>query len=85
MDDFDFNNYTWHSTTELDEHSLFNKKINKLKASDDNVMQSFSRFKPESKLLIHKATKALWKFSDDGEYIEPVFAEDILTSKDLEK
>lgn len=85
MDDFDFNNYTWHSTTELDGHSLFNKKIKRISTSDETAIQSFSRFKPESKLLIHKSTKALWKFSDDGEYIEPVFAEDILTSNDLEK
>lgn len=85
MSEFDFNNYTWHSTIQLDSNSLINKKINRISAYDDTVVQCFSRFKPESKLLIHKATKALWRFSEDGEYIEPVFAEDILTSKDLEK
>jgi hypothetical protein len=46
MNDFDFNDYTWHSTSELDDYSLFNTKISKIKASDDTVEECFSRFKP---------------------------------------
>jgi len=33
----------------------------------------------DSDFLIHKATKALWKVSDDGESLVPVFEDDILT------
>lgn len=36
------------------------------------------------KLLIHKATNALWKVSKDGNRIEPVFESDILSEEDVE-
>lgn len=84
MKEFDFNNFSWHSALSVDENVVSNKKITKLAATQENL-QSFSLFEPQSKLLIHKATKALWKFADDGKTIYPVFAQDILTSKDLEK
>ena len=81
---FDFNNFSWHSALALDQSMINNKKITKLAATEQNL-QSFSLFEPQSKLLIHKSTKALWKFADDGKTIYPVFAQDILTTKDLEK
>ena len=84
MQDFNFNDFSWHSAIAPDSNIVNNKKIKQITASDQNL-QCFSLFQPQSKLLIHKATKALWKFSDDGNYIYPVFAQDILTSKDLEK
>ena len=84
MDELDFNNFSWHSAVVPDGNMLHNKKIKTLTASDENL-ENFALFQPESKLLIHKATKALWKFADDGKTINPVFAQDILTSKDLEK
>lgn len=84
MQNFDFNSFSWHSALMPDENMLNNKKVKNLQANEDNL-QSFSLFQPQSKLLIHKSTKALWKFSDDGKSIHPVFAQDILTSKDLEK
>lgn len=84
MSDFDFNSFSWHSSIMPDQNMMNNQKIEKIKASKQNL-QCFSLFQPQSKLLIHKATKALWKFSEDGKTISPVFAQDILTVKDLEK
>lgn len=84
MQDFNFNDFSWHSALAPDENIVNNQKIKTLVANTENL-QSFSLFQPQSKLLIHKATKALWRFSEDGETIQPVFAQDILTTKDLEK
>lgn len=84
MQDFDFNSFSWHSAIAPDQSIVNNQKIKEIIASDQNL-QSFSLFQPNSQLLIHKATKALWRFSNDGKTIYPVFAQDILTTKDLEK
>ena len=34
-------------------------------------------------LLIHKTTKCLWKLSENGKFIEPVFSNDILSDDDV--
>lgn len=36
------------------------------------------------KLLIHKTTRALWRVSEDGKAIEPVFDTDVLSEQDIE-
>jgi hypothetical protein len=36
------------------------------------------------KFLIHKSKKALWKISEDGNSIVPVFATDVLDESDME-
>lgn len=83
MKQFNFNDFSWHSALAFDQNVVTNKKIKSLIASDQNL-QCFSLFQPSSKLLIHKSTKALWRFAQDGKTIQPVFAQDILTTKDLE-
>jgi len=36
------------------------------------------------KLLIHKSSRALWRLSEDGKSIEPVFDADVLSEQDIE-
>tara|TARA_R110000824_G_scaffold24779_2_gene86821 strand:- start:4008 stop:4226 length:219 start_codon:yes stop_codon:yes gene_type:complete len=38
---------------------------------------------PGDNFLIHKSTKALWRFSEDSQYIEPLFESDILTEEQI--
>jgi len=74
--------FKWHSSTGVTADVVNNKKIvRKIKASDKRQMSKFMRTGKD--LLIHRSTKALWKFSDDGETIIPVFEEDMLTEEDL--
>lgn len=35
-------------------------------------------------LLVHKSSRALWKISNDGKYIEPAFEDDIIISEEEE-
>jgi hypothetical protein len=78
-----FEDFSWHSAFELEDGDLKKKRIiKKVKASKGN-MKKFIKASADSDFLIHKATKALWKFSDDGSSIEPVFEEDILTEEDF--
>lgn len=77
-----FDDYKWHSSLELGENIKGKKIIRKVTASRQNL----SRFIPidgriktaGSKYFIHKATKDLWKMSDDGKCIEAVFPDDVL-------
>ena len=72
--------FIWHSC--MDDVGKSNKKVvNKLSVSQ--MGGKFLRAHKESDFLIHKATKALWRFSEDGKSIEPVFEEDILTEDKL--
>lgn len=75
--------FQWHSSIGLDEIIVAKKKkVKHIKASS-KVMAGFMRVGTDGDYLIHKATKALWKFSKDGSSIEPVFEEDILVEEDL--
>ncbi len=48
-----------------------------------NTKEARSQFvKAGDDLLIHKATKCLWKLSDDGKSIVPVFASDVLSEEE---
>ena len=38
----------------------------------------------KGELLIHKATRALWKVSDNGRFIEPAFDDDVISIEDEE-
>jgi hypothetical protein len=46
-------------------------------------MNQFIKVASNSNFCIHKATKELWKFSEDGKYIEAVFPDDVLTEEQL--
>jgi len=78
-----FENFSWHSGFDMNGDNLKKKKtVKKLKAST-GALKKFIRANQDSDFLIHRATKALWKFSDDGSCIEPVFEEDVLTEDEL--
>lgn len=77
-----FDDYKWHSSLELGQGIKGKKIIKKLTASRQNSSR-FIRIASNSNYCIHKATKELWKFSDDGKYIEAVFPDDVLTEEQL--
>jgi hypothetical protein len=75
--------FCWHSSIGIDETVADHKKFvtrlpNSRKARANFVMAG-------ENLLVHKATQALWKISDDQKSIEPVFATDVLTDEDLDE
>jgi hypothetical protein len=75
--------FNWHSSIGIDDTIDGNKKfISRLR----NTRKARGLFlSAGDSLLIHRATKALWKVSDDGKYIEPVFDTDVLSEEDLEE
>ena len=76
-----FDDFAWHSSIGIDETLEKNRRfVTRLAASNRNLHQFLTA---GDSLLIHKTTKALWKFSDDHKSIEPVFGSDILTEDDL--
>lgn len=77
-----FDEYKWHSSLELGEGIKGKKIVRKLTASRQNLSR-FIRIASNSNYLIHKATKELWKMSDDGKCIEAVFNDDILAEEQL--
>lgn len=76
--------FSWHSSFNIDEYIHDKKRITKI-ASNSPLIADFISVKPDSKYLVHKATKALWRWSDDGSCIEPVFEEDVLNEKDIKE
>jgi len=73
--------FSWHSSVGIDDALDTNKKfVTRLAASMSNLGLFV---KAGDELLVHKTTKALWKFSEDHKSIEPVFGSDILTAEDL--
>lgn len=77
-----FEDYKWHSALELGEGIRGKRIVRKVTASRQNQSR-FIRIAKDSDYCIHKATKELWKFSEDGKYIEPVFPDDVITSDQL--
>ena len=81
MKDF-FEQFSWHSCIGVDDAVGGSKKFVTRLA---NTKRSSGLFiAAGGNLLIHKATQALWKLSEDGKFIEPVFDTDILTESDLD-
>lgn len=78
-----FEQFSWHSSIGVDDAMQGNKKFVTRLANTKKASMMF--ISAGGNLLVHKATQALWKLSDDGKYIEPVFDTDILTDADLEK
>lgn len=56
--------------------------IRSLPAKTANLSR-FMRVSKDGSFLIHKSTKALWRFSEDQKSIEPVFQDDVLTEDNL--
>lgn len=79
LDDF-----SWHSACPIDDYIGDKHNVRRI-AKGSAEMNQFISPRPDSRFLVHIATKALWKWSDDGTYIEPVCEEGVLTEKDLGK
>ena len=74
--------FCWHSslgisgfTTDDGNESFVTRMANTKEAREMFV-------KAGDNLLIHKATKALWKISADGTKLEPVFPSDVLSEEE---
>lgn len=74
--------FLWHSSFDLDDFLHDKKKVVKI-SSRKVIASDFLTAKKDCNYLIHKSSKALWRWSKDRKYIEPVFEEDILTSGDF--
>lgn len=77
-----FHDFQWHSVMEPTRQTARRRIVRSLAASEDNLAR-FMRVSKDSSLLIHKSTKALWKFADDNKTIVPAFDDDILTEDKL--
>jgi len=78
-----FEGWDWHSSVGIDNVLSDSKKYVKRLP---NVRKAKSMFVMAGRgLLVHKATRALWRVSDDGSSIEPVFDSDVLTEEDIEE
>ena len=77
-------NFSWHSSIGVDSISRGTKKLVR---SIQNNKTARSMFYNAScgNFLIHKTSQALWRVSEDGKAIEPVFDSDVLTEEDLNK
>ena len=81
MSDF-LESFQWHSSIGIDDILERKKKIVSHIPISKHVLANF--IKAGDNLLIHRASKALWRISDDKKSIIPVFDTDILTEDDLE-
>lgn len=77
-----FDEFRWHSSLEIN-NDISGRKIIKKLANTKRNRDRFLRVAKESEFLIHKSTKALWKMSEDGKSIDPVFDDDVLTEENL--
>ena len=77
-----FNEYRWHSSIEINDN-IKNKKIISRLANNKANRNKFIKVASNSDFLIHKSEKVLWKISEDGKSIIPVFDDDILTEDNI--
>jgi hypothetical protein len=75
--------FEWHSSIGIDSSIEDSKRFVTKLANNDKNKRNFVA--SGGNLLIHKATKALWKISEDKKSIEPVFDADVLLEDDLEE
>jgi len=78
-----FEGFSWHSCIGIDFALDGSKEFATRLPKTARTMDMFASGGGDS--LIHKTTKALWRVSEDGNYIEPTHATDILTAEDLEE
>lgn len=67
----------WHSGFPIDKNIVSKKKIARAPVNAD-VLGRFIKANSDCQYLIHKTTKALWRFSKDGKSIEAVFDGDVI-------
>jgi hypothetical protein len=73
--------FQWHSAIGISAETKGRRMVASILTADARRMACFNRVGND--LLVHKATHAFWKFSEDGQSIVPIFDEDILTEDDL--
>jgi len=78
-----FEMFDWHSGIGIDDALVNNRKFVTRMANTRRARSHF--ITAGDNLLVHRATKALWRISDDGNSIEPVFETDVLSEDDLKE
>ena len=76
-----FDDFMWHSSIGIDNQLYGNKRFYTKLPNTKKAMSMF--IKASDDFLIHKTTQALWRLSEDGGSIEPVFNSDVLKEEDL--
>ena len=85
----DTNDFEWHSVIGFDDilregGEGRKRKAKRVVAKMKNIEANRSLFVEDGDgLLIHKTQGALWRKSDDGKSIVPVFESDVLSEEDL--
>ncbi len=82
MKDF-LESFEWHSSIGIDASMGDNKKFHTRMANTKKARSYF--ITAGENLLVHKATNALWRVSEDKKSIVPVFDTDVLSEEDLKK
>lgn len=77
-----YDDFVWHSAIGIDDTMNGNKKFY-TKLPNNKRARGMFIIAADGKLLIHKTSQALWRVSQDGKSIEPVFNTDVLTEEDL--
>lgn len=83
MSDEIFDNFRFHSCIGIDFALDGRKKFVTRMANTTNNRRQFTASSDNT--LIHKTTKCLWRTSEDGNFIEPVFSTDVLTEDECRK
>ena len=77
-----FNDYRWHSCIEPNKGISKKKIVRSLLATEENKAK-FTKISDGGNVLIHKSSQALWRFSDDGKRIEPLYQDNPITEDEL--
>jgi len=77
-----FDKFEWHSSCPVDSILGVSRKV--IRRMANNSVNRLAFYSAGEQFLIHKSKRALWKVSEDGVSIEPVFASDVLDESDLE-
>jgi hypothetical protein len=75
---------SWHSSIGVDSIAASGKRVIK-KLPNSKKARSMFIGASCGKFLIHKSSQALWRVSEDGGSIEPVFDSDVLSEDDLKE
>ena len=79
-----FEDFVWHSAIGIDSTVSGDKKFC-TRLPNNRRARSMFLTAADGKLLIHRTSQALWRVSEDGKSIEPVFNTDVLTEEELGK
>ena len=77
-----FKDFKWNGYTEPRRGISSKRIVRSLVASEENKSK-FDHINANTNMLVHKSSRALWKFSDDHKTIEPVYTEDVLTEDEV--